>query len=67
MKETAQAARRFLRVDEVIQLTGVKQSTLYNKIAAGKFPKPVKLGPRMSVWDESEIRSWQDAMLAERG
>lgn len=38
------------------------KSTLYLRISAGKFPKPVHLGSSVR-WVESEIDSWiQDQM-----
>lgn len=59
-------ARRFLRIRAVCDATGLKQSTLYAYVAAGRFPKPVKLGPRCSAWDESEVLAWRAEKLAAR-
>lgn len=54
-------AERILRRPEVIQLTGLPQSTLYDRISAGDFPRPIKLGGPHSCsvgWKESEVQSW---------
>jgi prophage regulatory protein len=49
---------RMLRRPEVEKLTGMKCSTLYDNMAAGNFPKPVKIGRRAVAWPESVIRNW---------
>lgn len=36
--------------------------TLWRWVKAGRFPKPYKLGPRMTAWKVEEIRAW----MAER-
>ena len=50
---------RFLRRPEVLAATGIRAtSTLYDYMARGLFPAPVKLGPRIVAWRESDVRSW---------
>lgn len=58
--------QRFLPKSEVIRLTGLPQSTLYEKIAAGEFPKPVPLTPRRVGWLEDEIDEWQKSRIEAR-
>ena len=59
--------KRMLRLPEVLVARGnISKSTHYADIRAGKFPKPVKLGPRMSAWPESDVITEQQAKLAER-
>ncbi|WP_288367469.1 AlpA family transcriptional regulator [uncultured Marinobacter sp.] len=64
--QTAITARqqidRMLRRKEVEQITGRSRSAIYEGIAAGTFPKPVKIGARAVAWPESVIRAW----IAER-
>lgn len=57
---------KFLRRDDVEEITGLRRSTLYLKMKRGEFPKPVPLGTRGVAWVESEIREWQDACIANR-
>jgi prophage regulatory protein len=45
---------RFLRLKDLIEHTGMSKSYLYQKIASGEFPPPVKLG-RSSVWILDEV------------
>jgi prophage regulatory protein len=35
--------------------------TLWRKVAAGTFPKPVKLSERVTCWKVSEVRAWMTA------
>ena len=48
----------FIRLPEVSSLTGMKRSTIYARIKAGKFPPPCKLTERASAWRVGEIRKW---------
>jgi prophage regulatory protein len=54
--------RKLLRKKELLSILGVSNSTLYMKIAAGIFPKSVKLDPdgRAVGWFADEI----EALLA---
>jgi predicted DNA-binding transcriptional regulator AlpA len=36
-------------------------ATLWRKVAAGDFPKPVKLSERVTAWDVRDIRAWLDS------
>ena len=49
---------RLLRLPEVLRLTGLSRSTVYRKIKAGEFPRPVKLGKRAVGWREFEVIAW---------
>jgi len=53
---------RMLRCKEVQQITSRSRSAIYNGMADGTFPKPVKIGKRAVAWPESVIRQW----IAER-
>ncbi|MDR7295470.1 prophage regulatory protein [Pelomonas aquatica] len=47
-----------LRIKTVSQATGLSTATLYRKLAAGEFPKPVRLGSRCTRWKAEAIRDW---------
>jgi len=60
-------AQKFLRRREVQEIVGLKRTAIYDRIAAGQFPRPVQLGSRRSVaWVEAEIIEWQRDRVAER-
>lgn len=58
---------RFLRIRDVLAITGRSRTRLYEDIKKGNFPKPVKIGPGAVAWSEAEVSAWQAARLAERG
>ena len=55
-------ADRHLRRPAVEELTGLSRSTIYDLMAKGDFPRPVKLTKKAVAWPESAIVAW----LAER-
>ena len=57
----------FLKRPEIEQRTGLKRSTIYDKMKAGTFPKPVKLGARAVAWLEPEIDAWIKERISQRG
>lgn len=56
-----------LRREDVERATGLPRSSLYAKIAAGEFPKPVKLGARAVGWLEKDVAAWQKARIDASG
>ena len=48
----------FVRLCTVLQIIGIKKTTLYSWIRRGIFPPPKKLTKRTSVWPVSEIRDF---------
>lgn len=58
---------RFLRLKEVMALTGLGRSTIYKFMAdETDFPKSVPLGGRAVAWVESEIEEWMELCLSKR-
>lgn len=53
----------FLRVSQILgnkkkglnPLIPISRSSWYEGVRTGRYPKPIKLGPRTSVWRASEI------------
>lgn len=54
-----------LRWPEVAKIVPISRSHAHALAAQGKFPKPIKLGPRASGWLSSEIHSWLAERVAE--
>ncbi|MVW90087.1 AlpA family phage regulatory protein [Pseudomonas sp. PB101] len=67
-QSSAQSERplRFIKLAEVKVLTTLSTSEIYRRIAAGRFPKQVMLGPKSAVWIEAEILAWCDSLVAMR-
>jgi prophage regulatory protein len=63
---SAPPALRYLRLREVCKRVGVGHSTIYRMIAAGQFPRQLKLSEHTAVWVESEVEAFMNARIAER-
>jgi prophage regulatory protein len=55
-----------LRRPQVERATGLHRSSIYERMAAGTFPKPIPLGGRAVGWLQSEIAAWLEKRKAER-
>jgi prophage regulatory protein len=51
-----------LRTPDVCAVTGMARPTLYEAMAKGLFPRPIKLGEKSSAWPCRDV----DAMCAAR-
>jgi len=49
---------RILRLNAVLDRTGLSRSTLYRKMQAGTFPKNVKISERSAGWRQSAVEEW---------
>ena len=54
-----------VRLPAVLDITGLKRSTLYKRVAGGNFPRPIRLGPRAVGWIRHEVDEWLRARIAE--
>lgn len=52
---------RLIRVDEVIELTGLSRTTLWRRERAGDFPARRRLGANSVAWSEREVLEWVDS------
>ena len=61
-------SKRFLRIGDVIKMTGISKSYIYQLCNNNLFPKSVNLVPGGTsvAWVESEISSWIDGRIEER-
>ena len=58
------APRSLMRLPAVLLRLGCRKSTLYRWVATGRFPAPLRLGARMSVWDSIAVDRWVEAQCA---
>ncbi len=47
----------YVRLPKVLSIIPVSRSTWYHGIKTGRFPKPIKLGPRIAVWRVKDVLS----------
>jgi prophage regulatory protein len=57
---------KLLRLPEVKDLTCRSTSRIYADMAAGTFPKPVRIGVRAVAWRESELQEWLEKRIKDR-
>ena len=58
MKTHTDASKRLLRIAEIIAPGGpipIGKSTWWEGVKSGRFPQPIKLGPRITVWREEDV------------
>ncbi len=67
---------RLLRIKQIIgdpkatppipPIIPVSRSTWWAGVKSGRFPKPVKLGSKITVWRESDIQALLDHFLSNK-
>ena len=60
------AQPRFLRLPEVLEMTGLSTNTIYRWMDLGTFPKQISVGGNTVVWVESAFTSWMEDRMASR-
>ena len=55
---TAQPPDRILRLNTVLDRTGLSRATLYRKVQAGTFPRQIRIATRCTGWRESAVNDW---------
>ena len=54
---------KLITVKEVLKKTGYKsRTTLWRRVRAGDFPKPIALSPHATRWKEQEVEDWNKAL-----
>jgi len=56
---------RILRIQQVRERTGLSRSTIYELVAEGVLPPPVRMGHRAAGWVEAEISDFIRRRIAE--
>ena len=53
----------FLRIKDVMKKTSIPKSTIWLWVKEERFPKPIKLSQRVTVWKESDIDEWMESKI----
>jgi len=66
--ETSQltAVRKLMTVTDVAQFAQLGESTIWEMSRRGTFPKPIKLGKRVTRWLPSEVDRWVSGLTSSR-
>lgn len=57
-KPSTQVADALLRLPQVLSLIPVSRSEWWAGVAEGRYPRSIKLSPRVTVWRASEIYAY---------
>ena len=57
---------RILRLAQVIDMTGLGKTKIYELQAQGRFPMSVRITTHSVGWVEQEVQAWLTGRLAER-
>lgn len=57
----------FMRLPAVLTIIPVGRSTWWAGIKSGRYPAPVKLGPRMTAWRAEDIAALVAGISAQLG
>lgn len=55
---TTETPDRILRLNTVLDRTGLSRSTLYRKVDQGTFPPQIRIAARCVGWRESAVKEW---------
>jgi prophage regulatory protein len=55
----------FYRLPQVQKVTGLSAATIWRKVKAGEFVKPVKASERVTCWPAQEVHDWVKARITE--
>ncbi len=59
-------SQQFWRIARVQAETGLCVSSIYEEMAAGRFPKNFAISKQARAWLSDEIETWKTARLAAR-
>lgn len=59
------SSNALLRLPQVLALIPVSRSAWWAGCKSGRYPKPVKLGPRTTAWRASDIAALLEKLTAE--
>tara|TARA_B100000700_G_scaffold315611_1_gene403964 strand:- start:3015 stop:3212 length:198 start_codon:yes stop_codon:yes gene_type:complete len=50
---------KLLKIKQVIELTTLPKSTIYQRMKEGRFPRPLNLGGRDRAWLPEDLLEWR--------
>ena len=55
-------SKRLLRINQVLALVPIGRSSWWEGCRTGRYPKPIKLGPRTTVWRAEDITAFIESL-----
>jgi prophage regulatory protein len=56
---------RFLPIAAVVERTSLSRAYIYEAVAKGRFPKPVRISVNRVAWPASLVAAWIASKIAE--
>lgn len=57
-RPTSKELPAYYRLRDVVRISALSRSTIYRRIAEGRFPAPVSLGGKASGWAREAVQRW---------
>lgn len=61
-KQFSTPIKRLLRLQEVLNRVPISRSSWWEGCRTGRFPQPIKIGPRTTVWRAEDIDAFIDSL-----
>ena len=58
---------KIVRLPAVKEVSGLCRSSIYEGVAAGTFPAPVKIGLRAVGWRSADLTNWLETRVSRLG
>lgn len=57
---------KLLRINQVVNLTRISKTTIYQYMSEGHFPQCIKVGTKATRWLEDDVVAWVEDKRKER-
>jgi prophage regulatory protein len=54
----------YIRIWQVSNKTTMCKSHIWDEVKEKRFPQPINLSPRVTVWDAEEVDEWMEKQKA---
>ena len=58
MSDSSLHSHRLLRINQVLAIVPISRSSWWEGCRTGRYPKPIKLSPRTTVWRAEDIAAF---------
>jgi len=57
--------QKLIRKKDLKHYCGLSRTAIEERVKAGTFPQPIKIGQRNIAWLETELEAWQQEQIAQ--
>ena len=62
MSDSSLHSHRLLRINQVLAIVPISRSSWWEGCRTGRYPKPIKLSPRTTVWRAEDIAAFIESL-----